>query len=534
MSAQFPPGFFGKLPCNGDFIQHNVSQEWLDVWDHWQQSCIFESRGALQGEWLDAYLAGPIWRFVLSEGACGSGAYAGIIVPSVDRVGRYFPLTLVRQLDSGWNPLDVAVCWPAWFEALEQVACGALDQHDLRLDDFIGQINRIEDPLALAVPTHIGSELFQNAGFPSASAQWQIGLQSADHLQLDLAVLAYREIYRQLRPVTLWWTSGASRVQPSWLLSRGLPAPRSFAAMLDGKWRGTDWVQANPSAMTSSAAPMAAAQAAPMFVAPPSHLAAPGAPLFTAPPPPMPIYSDPVAPAAHAAPAFSQSLDARTRLPTNRPSDVEGNLAAFVVRPEIGLWAVIAPNGDTPVNATRSVADALQDVGPAATLTLLAESVRQILLRVSQRLAEESARNPLKPVGLANVLAMVKSEAECAYISAGDAQVLRVRDGITLPMISDPGAAAHSRADLISLIASAPSGTPDPCGSSDLDHLPVVYDRAAAGDIWLLGGSRDASNAATAVFSSGADAGASMDRVVREFSAAIGRPPPLMMVEVGR
>jgi hypothetical protein len=229
------------------------------------------------------------------------------------------------------------------------------------------------------------------------------------------------------------------------------------------------------------------------------------------------------------------SLDARARLPTNRPSDVEGNLAAFVVRPEIGLWAVIAPNGDTSVNATRSVADALQDVGPAATLTLLAESVRERLLRVSQRIAEESARNPRKPAGLANVLAVVKSESECAYISAGDAQVLRVRDGVTLPMIRETDGVNGASADLISLVASAPTRMPDPCGSSDLDHLPVVYDRAAAGDVWLLGGSRDASDAATAVFSSGDDAGTSMDRIVREFSAATGgRPPPLMMVEIGR
>jgi type VI secretion system protein ImpM len=532
MSAQFPPGFFGKLPCNGDFIQHNVQQEWLEVWDQWQQSCVFESRQSLQGEWLEAYLSGPIWRFVLGEGACGSGAYAGVIVPSVDRVGRYFPLTLVRQLDSGWNPLDVAVCWAPWFEALEHCVITALDQHDLRLDDFVAQINRIEDPLALAVPTHIGGELFQNGGFPSASAQWQIGLQSAEHLQLDLAVLAYREIYRHLRPVTLWWTSGASRVQPSWLLSRGLPSARSFAAMLDGRWRGTDWAQANPAAVAAMAAAAPQPQATPGVVPPGDG------PNFMAPPPNMPIYSAPAVPAAPAVaqPApLAQSLDARARLPTTRPSDVEGNLAAFVVRPDIGLWAVIAPNGDTPVNATRTVADALQDVGPAATLTLLAESVRAILLRVSQHIAEESARNPARPAGLANVLAMVKSAGECAYISAGDAQVLRVRGGVTQPMIgAQPASARDARSDLISLVASAPTGAPDPCGSSDLDHLPVVYDRAAAGDIWLLGGSRDASQAATAVFSNGADAGASMERVVREFSAQAGRPPPLMMLELGR
>jgi hypothetical protein len=329
-----------------------------------------------------------------------------------------------------------------------------------------------------------------------------VSLPSADHLQLDVAVLAYREIYRHLRPVTVWWTSGAERVQPSWLLARGLPAPASFAAMLDGNWRGSPWSAANPGAM----------QAMPVRPSAPAAVAA------------QPVAS-----------VMAASLDARARLPTNSPSDVEGNLAAFVVRPEIGLWAVIAPNGDTAVNATRTVADALQDVGPAATLTLLAESVRQLLLRVSQRLAEESARNPLKPVGLANVLAVVKTESECAFISAGDAQVLRVRGGITLPMIGEQAAGAVNGSDLIALVSATARGSADPCGSSDLDQLPVVYERAAAGDVWLLGGSRDASNAATAVFSSGEDAGTSMERLVREFAAATGgRPPPLMMVEIGR
>jgi hypothetical protein len=61
----------------------------------------------------------------------------------------------------------------------------------------------------------------------------------------------------------------------------------------------------------------------------------------------------------------------------------------------------------------------------------------------------------------------------------------------------------------------------------------VIYDRAAAGDVWLLGGNRDASDAANAAFCSGEDAVTSMDRVVREFSTATGgRPPPLMMVEL--
>ncbi len=47
--------------------------------------------------WLDLYLTSPAWRFVCAGGACGPRPAIGLMVPSVDRVGRYFPLTLVAH-----------------------------------------------------------------------------------------------------------------------------------------------------------------------------------------------------------------------------------------------------------------------------------------------------------------------------------------------------------------------------------------------------------------------------------------------------
>ena len=44
--------------------------------------------------WLEAFLEAPVWRFVLPPGLCGARAAIGLIMPSVDKVGRYFPLTL--------------------------------------------------------------------------------------------------------------------------------------------------------------------------------------------------------------------------------------------------------------------------------------------------------------------------------------------------------------------------------------------------------------------------------------------------------
>src|SRR5262249_51991550 len=88
-------GFYGKLPCRGDFLQRRAPQDFVDVWDAWLQEGLHESRQRLQEAWLNTYLTGRVWRFVLSAGVCGSGVYAGVLVPSVDRVGRYFPLTLI-------------------------------------------------------------------------------------------------------------------------------------------------------------------------------------------------------------------------------------------------------------------------------------------------------------------------------------------------------------------------------------------------------------------------------------------------------
>ena len=51
------------------------------------------SRTAMGDDWLPAFLESPVWRFALPRGLCGERAALGLMLPSVDRAGRYFPLT---------------------------------------------------------------------------------------------------------------------------------------------------------------------------------------------------------------------------------------------------------------------------------------------------------------------------------------------------------------------------------------------------------------------------------------------------------
>src|ERR1700674_935300 len=243
MAGQASVGFFGKLPCNGDFLQRRVPQAFLEVWDPWLQECVHASRGALQESWLSTYLTSPLWRFVLPDSVCGSGAYAGVLAPSVDRVGRYFPLTLVMQIDVDICPLDFAARRTPWFEALESLIVAALEESNVDLEWFDAQVAALAPHLDEERQESAGRsfQLFEHSGFPEQGSAWRAPLNMADGLQSAINAFAYRELARQLRPVSIWWSDGSAATASSWLCLRSLPAPEQFSAMLSGQWTAYGW-----------------------------------------------------------------------------------------------------------------------------------------------------------------------------------------------------------------------------------------------------------------------------------------------------
>ncbi len=236
-------GLYGKLPCRGDFLQRRAPQDFVDVWDAWLQEGIHESRERLQDSWLETYLTAPIWRFVLGSGVCGEAVYAGILVPSVDRVGRYFPLTVLAQLDTDDCPLTLACGNEDWFESAESLALEALEAEALDFDSFDERIARLRgrlDVVGRGESSHMAGVL-RNSEFPGVFPRWQFPLSSSDSLQTAVNAFAARELSRIVQPLAIWWTQGSSALAPSWLVTRGLPQAASFVAMLTGHWSTADW-----------------------------------------------------------------------------------------------------------------------------------------------------------------------------------------------------------------------------------------------------------------------------------------------------
>ncbi len=120
-------GAFGKMPAVGDFFRIAAPPGFVSAWDPWIQGAMLAAQSALGAAWDGHYMSAPIWRFALAPGLAGRHKVLGVLMPSVDRVGRRFPLTLMAALDTpGPVPLD-HFRETALFSRLEEVALSALD-----------------------------------------------------------------------------------------------------------------------------------------------------------------------------------------------------------------------------------------------------------------------------------------------------------------------------------------------------------------------------------------------------------------------
>lgn len=120
MPATESIGFHGKLPGVGDFVQRRLPASFVQPWDTHFSVCLDTVRQQLGERWPSAYRSSGLRAFALGPGVCGAQAWAGIVGPGEDRVGRCFPLTVALALPHPGVPT------PAWFGALAACVSRAL------------------------------------------------------------------------------------------------------------------------------------------------------------------------------------------------------------------------------------------------------------------------------------------------------------------------------------------------------------------------------------------------------------------------
>lgn len=202
-------GYFGKVPSKGDFISRRLDRDVRMQLDQWLQPALQSSREMLGDEWMDLYLNAPIWRFYLEGGICGPYPVVGMMIPSVDKAGRYFPFLVAAQIpDFSLSVASIARA-DGWLHSLEDILLSVLEDefdidyfdHQLAkkafdLDNAPAGLNPLDEP-----PSQTG------AFAPLAAA------------------LAGKSL-----PQSVWWTSGSDRRKPGMSLYTGWPAATAFAS----------------------------------------------------------------------------------------------------------------------------------------------------------------------------------------------------------------------------------------------------------------------------------------------------------------
>lgn len=227
-------GLYGKLPAFGDFVTRRLPPAFVEPWDQWLQESVAGSRALMGASWLSRYLEAPVWRFLLASGVIDDSAYAGVLVPSVDRVGRYFPLTLA--MDLGCDP-DAAASFAAsrdWFRALEDLGLDALGM-PLDFDAFDAKLAATPLPPV----DFVASGVDDTVPFAFDSGR-HVGMALPDGLEMGND--NWHAMVAQVRkPVSLWSTGSNEVLGRIYLAVDGLPAANPFCAMLNGDWEKHGW-----------------------------------------------------------------------------------------------------------------------------------------------------------------------------------------------------------------------------------------------------------------------------------------------------
>ncbi|TCJ20390.1 type VI secretion system-associated protein TagF [Parasulfuritortus cantonensis] len=218
------PGFVGKIPSQGDFISRRLPYDFIDCWDNWLQDGVGTARSVLGERWLQTYLVGPVWRFLVGPGACGGHGWLGLWFPSVDRVGRHFPLTVAVPVPARqWQPA-LLFSQEDWLGRVEDTALRALDPR-ISLD----QLDQALAGLPLELP---------DAAVVSGGTLPARGVYLLPETATQSALVRYAATLPSAAkaPVSYWHTWGTDTVPACYVVADRLPDAAQFPAYLSGEW----------------------------------------------------------------------------------------------------------------------------------------------------------------------------------------------------------------------------------------------------------------------------------------------------------
>jgi type VI secretion system protein ImpM len=430
MSTQSIPGFYGKLPVVGDFVSRRLSREFITPWDQWLQSSMAASREQLSQQWLNSYLTSPLWRFVLGPGLFGQSGWMGILMPSVDKVGRYFPLTLALAVPDNTDVPALFTANNDWFSKLESAALSALEDN-LDLNDLENLLKQISSPIIDPVLKHQALP-YLDSGKRAVFMETR-SFQSVDDalLKLNSELLAIVAAEQAFMPgQTFWGTLGSEQLNPFVLVSQGLPPVHAFSGFMVGDLSTRGWnlekkiidCQSNQGC---------------------------GIPLIL----PVPGNDDqsdnPSSEDESTKPSGQWQSFSRTDVGKRRKCNED----AVLDKPEGGIWVVADGMGGHQAGdiASNMIVKALDELMLSSALDEAIRQVRQCLKQVNDDLRDLAESRFNRQIVGSTVVVMLANGRQAVYLWAGDSRLYLLRDGCLKQLTIDHSDGQDDESALLSI-----------------------------------------------------------------------------------
>lgn len=209
-------GWYGKLPSLGDFVGRRMPHALEAEWDSWLRAGMDELRSMSTEAWSDAFVSAPIWFFAASARVTGS-AVMGALAPSMDRVGRYYPFTIVAAAPNAGCALADDARLLTFFAGARAAIVDARRQA-LSAEDLDERISYLTPPFERRSPEAREPSLIDDILSDLSEASY--AQQSANE-KVELPHGEWRDCLSSQDSRSFWWVSPTARTAYRDIVHRG-------------------------------------------------------------------------------------------------------------------------------------------------------------------------------------------------------------------------------------------------------------------------------------------------------------------------
>lgn len=242
-------GCFGKIRNCGDFISRHMPHAIEQNFTQWLEAGLTETKERFQQQWLEYFLTSPVWNFILDD-PDSRQMIVGTMMPSMDKVGRYYPLTVLQTVNHDGD-LDIGL-----LDEVETLMLSTLDKN-VEQEQFVQALDQLNEDseskngakgqLQGYIPFSQLRAVFNNN---DQAIKEIVGKLWPDQNRListakEVLNLYTHESETSGKPSSIWWTKGSEHMRPTVLLCQGFPPIAGIHATLDGDWTGSGWLLMN-------------------------------------------------------------------------------------------------------------------------------------------------------------------------------------------------------------------------------------------------------------------------------------------------